>query len=182
MTCIAALVDEKGVGHIACDSLSSYGQLYKNSKIFEKGNMLIGYTSSYRMGQLLEHSLNMPERKDDQSIENYMYVDFINAVRELLKNNGQMLVDKNIETIGFFLIVTDGSIFKMQDDLSLLEATDGFDACGSGEAYARAVLDLLKKQGNLAPKEMLTVAIDTAAKYVASVGGEVKYLSNGPSE
>jgi ATP-dependent protease HslVU (ClpYQ) peptidase subunit len=111
-----------------------------------------------------------------------MYVDFINAVRELLKNNGQMLVDKNIETIGFFLIVTDGSIFKMQDDLSLLEATDGFDACGSGEAYARAVLDLLKKQGNLAPKEMLTEAIDTAAKYVASVGGEVKYLSNGPSE
>jgi ATP-dependent protease HslVU (ClpYQ) peptidase subunit len=182
MTCIAALVDEKGVGHIACDSFSTYGHLYKNSKIFKKGNMLIGYTSSYRMGQLLEHSLNIPERKDDQSIENYMYVDFINAVRELLKNNGQMLVDRNIETIGFFLIVTEGLIFKMQDDLSLLEAADGFDACGSGEAYARAALHLLKKQGKLGPKEMLTEAIDTAAQYVASVGGEVKYLSDGPSK
>lgn len=182
MTCIAALVDEKGVGHIACDSFSSYGHLYKNSKIFKKGNMLIGYTSSYRMGQLLEHSLNIPERKDDQSIENYMYVDFVNAVRELLKNNGQMLVDRNIETIGFFLIVTEGLIFKMQDDLALLEAADGFDACGSGEAYARAALHLLKKQGKLGPKEMLTEAIDTAAQYVASVGGEVKYLSDGPSK
>jgi ATP-dependent protease HslVU (ClpYQ) peptidase subunit len=153
----------------------------KTARSSQRANMLIGYTSSYRMGQLLEHSLIIPERETNQSIENYMYVDFINAVRELLKNNGQMQVDRNVQTIGFFLIVTEGLIFQMQDDLSLLEAADGFDACGSGESYARAALHLLKNQGKLSPKEMLTEAIDIAAQYVSSVGGEVKYLSDGPS-
>lgn len=179
MTCIAGLIDEKGLGHIASDSLGSNGynkDIYKNRKIFRKGDLLIGYTSSFRMGQLLEHTLKLPARKVDQSTENYMYVDFINSIRDLMKGNGYMRIDNNTEKIGVFLIVVDGSIFKMQDDLSLLESEDGFDACGSGEDYATAVLHLLKKQGNLDPKAMLTEAINTASKYIATVGGEVKYL------
>lgn len=179
MTCIAGLIDCKGVGHIASDSLGSNGHtkgIYKNSKIFKKGGLLIGYTSSYRMGQLLEHHLSLPPRKVDQTIESYMYVDFVSAVRQLLKDHGYLKIDGNRESIGTFLIITEGRIFMMEDNMALLESADGFDACGSGMHYAQAVLHILAKQGKLGPKAMLTQAIDTASKYVVSVGGEVRYL------
>lgn len=179
MTCIAGIIDSSGVGHIASDSIGSNGHTkstYKNKKIFSKGSMLIGYTSSYRMGQLLEHSLTLPERKVSQTVEHYMYVDFVKAVRELLKTNGFLRVESNEESIGTFLILTDGRLFKMCGDLSLLESGDDFDACGSGEDYALAVLHTLKEQGKMTPKSMLTAAIATASKYVVSVGGDISYL------
>jgi ATP-dependent protease HslVU (ClpYQ) peptidase subunit len=179
MTCIAGLIDKNGKGHIASDSLGSNGYTksnYKNNKIFRKGELLRGYTSSYRMGQLLEHSLTLPARKVSQTIESYMYVDFVNAVRILLKDHGYLKVDSNRESIGNFLIITEGRIFGMQDDMSLLESADGFDACGSGEDYATAALYILAKQGKLGARAMLTQAIETASKYIATVGGDIRYI------
>lgn len=179
MTCIAALIDADGKGHIASDSLGSNGHtksLNKNRKIFTKEGMLIGYTSSYRMGQLLEYSLCLPQRKVSQDIESYMYVDFINAVRNLFTDNGFTKVDYSVEFGGNFVVITEGHLFEVQRDFSLLETQEPFTACGSGEDYAIAALDVLHKRGRLTPKNMLTEAIETAAKYVTSVGGEVRYL------
>lgn len=180
MTCIVGMIDKSGKGHMASDSLGSNGHnkgTYKNKKIFKKGEMLIGYTSSYRMGQLLEHSLTLPGRKVDQTIENYIYVDFVEAVRKLMKEHGYLKIDSNKESIGQFPILTEGRIFLMQDDLSLLEAEDNFDACGSGEDFATATVDILLKHSKLTPKQILTEAVQTASKYIATVGGEVRYLS-----
>lgn len=183
MTCIAGIIDKKGVGHLASDSLGSNGHtksIYKNQKIFQKGEMLIGYTSSYRMGQLLEHSLTMPERKVGQTTENYMYNDFVDCVRKLFKDNGYLKIDSNVEKIGTFIIIYDGRIFKMQDDLSLLENSEDFDTCGSGEDFAQATISTLLKYTDLDSKKILEEAINTAAKYVATVGGKVQYISSSP--
>lgn len=180
MTCIAGLIDKDGRGHIASDSLGSNGHnkdTYKNRKIFKKGNMLIGYTSSYRMGQLLQYTLNLPTRKVDQSIEEYMYVDFVNEVRKVLKDNGYAKVDSNRESVGEFLVITEGRIFIFQADLALLESEDNFDTCGSGEDFALAAIDILKKHTKLTPKQILEEAIATASRHISSVGGEIRYLS-----
>lgn len=180
MTCIAAIIDKDGKGHIASDSLGSNGHTkanYKNKKVFKKGDMLIGYTSSYRMGQILEYSLELPPRKVKQNLDKYMYIDFINAVRQLLKIHGFSTVQNNTEEIGTFIVVTEGHIFKVQSDLAILESRDKFDACGSGEDYAIAVLHTLVAQNNTNCKAMLTQAIDTASQYVSSVGPATDYLS-----
>lgn len=179
MTCIAAVIDKHGVGHIASDSIGASGQdknLYKNHKVFKKGDFLFGYTSSFRMGQLLEHGLQMPDRKPNQLLDDYIYNDFIEAVRKLLKQNGYARVDNNQEWIGTFLIVAEGRIFKVQDDLAVLEPENNFATCGSGEDYAQAVLDILTNNKVYDGKDVLTVAIETASKYVTSVGGKVQYL------
>ncbi len=179
MTCIAGLIDRDGKGHIASDSLGSNGYtkgVYKNAKIFKKGNVLFGYTSSYRMGQLLEYGLTLPERKVNQSLEEYIYMDFVESVRSLLKSSGYLIIDNNSEVIGQFIVIIEGRIFKIQEDLALLEPSEPFDTCGSGEDYAKSAIDILKTHTKLSSKKILTLAIETASKYVATVGGEVRYL------
>lgn len=185
MTCIAGMIDKQGVGHIASDSIGSNGHtkdVYRNKKIFRKGALLIGYTSSYRMGQLLEHNLTLPARKVDQSLDEYIYVDLVAAVRSVLKSEGYLKIDSNTESIGTFMIITEGRLFMMQNDLAILEAADGFDSCGSGENFAVATISTLIKHTKLTPEAVLREAIETATRYVATVGGEIQYLSSEPRD
>lgn len=184
MTCIAAIIDQKGVGHIACDSVGSNYHtkgVYTNRKIFTVSDMLIGFTGSYRMGQILEHQLALPAATVGQEFESWLYVDFVEEVRKVLKNNGYLHVENNEEVGGTFLIVVAGRIFTVQEDLSLLESLDSFEACGSGEDYARATMNAAINHGITKPRRILTEAIEAATKYVPSVGGDIHILSEGPT-
>lgn len=59
MTCIIGL-ENKGKVYMGADSASSNGysiNVSGNPKLFRSGPFLIGFTSSWRMGQLLQHQL-----------------------------------------------------------------------------------------------------------------------------
>lgn len=183
MTCIAAIVDKKGVGHIACDSVGSNSftrSFYSTRKIFSVGNVLFGFTGSYRLGQLLQYRLELPQAHVDQNLEQYMNIGFIDSVRSTLKDHGYLHVEDNEESLeGEFLVVFSGRIFTVQSDLSILESMDKFEATGSGEDYARATMHCLTAFGVEDSHLILTEAIETATKYVPSVGGEIHILSEG---
>ena len=56
MTCIVGVVD-KGIVHMAGDKLGSNGftkGISVRPKVFHNGDFLVGYTTSFYMGQLLE--------------------------------------------------------------------------------------------------------------------------------
>ena len=129
------------------------------------------------MGQILQYRLALPVATVGQDLDEYLHVDFIDAVRSVLKENGFLHVENNEEAAGTFLIVVAGRIFTMQDDLSLLESLDSFEACGSGEDYARATMNALVNYGVDDPGLILTEAIEAATKYVPSVGGDIYMLS-----
>lgn len=181
MTCIAAFVDNKGVGHIAADSLGSSRYTkgtYVAPKIFAISDMLIGFAGSYRLGQLLQYRLQLPAPAEDQDFDSWLHVDFLDAVRTVLLDNGGIRVQYNEEeTTGQFLIVVAGRIFMVQEDLSILESTDRFEAVGSGADYARATMNAALNHRITNPTRVLTEAIEAAAKYVPSVGGEIHMLS-----
>lgn len=168
------LVDRDGTGHIACDSLGSNGKtknVYKTRKIFRRSGFLFGFTSSYRMGQILQYSLSLPKRKVGQDLTEYLHTDFVSAVRSAFDEGGH-------EDGGEFIFITEGRIFSMQSDFSLLEALDTFESCGSGEDYARATMATMLAYGLGDPVQILTVAIETAANYVSGVGGEIHHLTS----
>lgn len=173
MTCIAAMVDGSGRGHIACDSLGSNHHtksVYRTPKIFRREEFLIGFTGSYRMGQILQYNLDLPPRKVNQSDEDYLHADFIGAVRGAFSDNG-------FGDSGEFLLVYHGRIYTHQSDHSLLESIDPFETSGSGEDYARAALHTTTALSpDALPVDHLRHAIETAARYVCSVGGEIHYL------
>lgn len=108
----------------------------KDPKIFRNGDMLIGYTSSFRMGQLLGFKLQIPKRHQDIDLFRYMATEFVDAVRECLRVGGYTAINSNREDGGEFLVGTEGRLFRVYSDFQVEEAATGFNACGCGQAYA----------------------------------------------
>lgn len=155
MTCIVAVV-ENGIVYMGADSagVSGYSlSTRKDPKIYKVGKMLIGFTSSFRMGQILGYKLKAPIHYDDTSIEEYMNTVFIDTIREVLKDNGYSTVNNNSESGGIFLVGYKGRIFKINSDFQVGESVQSYDATGCGEdialgslftSFAKSVEDRLR--------------------------------------
>ena len=81
----------RGVVYIGGDSAGVAGLslvVRADEKVFRNGDFLMGFTTSFRMGQLLRYKLYPPRRHPDDRVAKYMVVDFIDAVRECLKAGG----------------------------------------------------------------------------------------------
>ena len=118
MTCIVGLVHE-GVVYIGGDRAGVAGLslvVRADEKVFRNGDFLMGFTTSFRMGQLLRYKLDPPRRHPDDRVAKYMVVDFINAVRECLKAGGWASKEKEIEQGGTFLVGYSGHLFTVQGD------------------------------------------------------------------
>ena len=73
MTCIAAIKHE-GKVYIGADSAAGKGTyltLRADEKVFKNGKFGFGFTSSFRMGQLLRYRLSPPEQKGRVFIVGY---------------------------------------------------------------------------------------------------------------
>ena len=106
MTCIVGLVHEGSV-YIGGDSagVAGYGLTVRaDEKVFTNGDFVMGFTSSFRMWQLLRYSLKPPKYHPDVDLIEYMVTAFVNAVRECLKTGGYAKKDKEEETAGTFLV------------------------------------------------------------------------------
>lgn len=146
MTCIVGLVDRKTV-YIGADSASVAGwtrRVTRLPKVFRRGPFLIGYTTSFRMGQLLEHSLAVPPQGPERDDMRYMVTVFAEHVRALLKERGVAKIEANAESGGQFLVGYRARLYSVQTDFQVNEMSDGFDAVGSGAEYALGALSALR--------------------------------------
>lgn len=129
MTCIVALKHTDGEIYMGCDSAGVGGYSRSNRldpKIYRVGEMLIGFTTSFRMGQLLGYSLTLPRHHADVPSETYMATEFINAVRACLKNGGWAEKEKEVERGGTFLVAYKGRIFGVQSDYQVAENAEPY--------------------------------------------------------
>lgn len=182
MTCIVAIVED-GVVTMGADSLSSDVRRYdvrilKTPKLFENGPFLIGYTTSWRMGQLLQYRLGIEVRHPDTDATEFMATTFVDAVRRCLKEGGWAEKEKEQETGGTFLVGYEGHLFYVQDDYSVLESADGFDACGSGDRHALAALHAT---GGKSARERITLALEAAERFTAYVRRPWHILEQPPA-
>lgn len=139
MTCVVALRHE-GVIYMGCDSAGVGGWYSRQNrvdpKIYRVGEMLIGFTTSFRMGQLLGYSLTAPHHHPDVPIEKYMATTFVDAVRACLKAGGWASKDKEVEIGGNFLVAYKGRIFEIQSDYQVAEGHEAYNAVGCGQDLA----------------------------------------------
>ncbi len=180
MTCIVGYVDDKGV-HVGVDSLGSNGSskvVRKDTKVFIKEDMIFGYTSSFRMGQLLRFKLNIPKCDEDKDVYEYMCTDFIDAVIKCFDDGDYTEMDKNVKEGGVFLVGFKGRLFKVQSDFQVGETTSLIDTCGSGGLVAKgAISALLQYAPSIDTKKLLTIALESAETYIPSVQGPFKILT-----
>lgn len=182
MTCIVGIATE-GKVYIGSDSLGggrNQKNIYKHSKVFIKEDFIIGYTSSFRMGQILEVEWKVPERneyiKDDYA---FMIKQVVPSIKECFKEHGfGNIKDGEQDFAGDFLIGYNGSVYHLQDDFSVLEATDDFNSVGSGFHIALGSLASTVHWEH--PEERIYQAIEAAEKYKPTVQGpiHIKVLNN----
>ena len=142
LTCIVGFV-EGGTVWMGGDSAGVGGYsltVRADTKIFRNGPMLFGFTSSFRMGQLLRYALTIPDHDPRVDVDKYMATTFIDAVRECLKSNGYARVVNGAEEGGTFLVAYQGRLFAVHDDYQVARSADAFDAVGCGCDIAKGVL------------------------------------------
>jgi len=178
MTAIAGIV-EGGKVWIGGDSAGVAGyhmQLRKDSKVFKKGEFLIGYTSSFRMGQILRYYLNPAKPTEEQDDFAYMVCTFIPAVRTALKDHGFLKISSNEESAGTFLVGRRGKLYIIDSDLQVAEMLSPYTACGCGQDLVMGSLHTTQ-QYRLQPKERIGLALSAAEAFSAGVCGPFNILS-----
>ena len=176
MTCIVGLVHE-GTVFIGGDSAGVAGLslvVRADEKVFRNGDFLMGFTTSFRMGQLLRYSLKPPRRHPDDDIHQYMVVDFVNAVRGCLKAGGYASKEDEVESGGTFLVGYAGHLFTVNSDYQVGIPEDGFAAVGSGQDIARGAL--FATQGQATPRDRVLTALRSAERFNAGVRGPFHIL------
>lgn len=171
MTCIVGLV-QKGQVFIGGDSagVGGYGLVVRvDRKVFRNGDFVMGFTSSFRMGQLLAFGFNPPKPRVGADIMAYLVTDFIDAARDRMTTGGYMRTNDGAERGGTFLLGYSGRLFHISDDFQVGESTHGFDSCGSGGLVALGSLRATRTWDD--PMARLIEALETAETFTSEVRG-----------
>ena len=151
MTCIVGL-ENKGKVYIGGDSAAvanSNLQLINFPKVFIRENLIIGYTWSFRMGQIIQYTdKDYPVQSEYSSPESYLIKAFVPFLQEILKDGGWLREKDSRQEGGQFLIGIQGVLFEIDSDFAVLRMKDGYNAIGSGSYYALSVMYVLKKKIN----------------------------------
>lgn len=169
MTCIIGLVSEGRI-YLGGDSAAPSGwniRITRTPKVFKKSNFLIGYTSSFRMGQLLQHRLTVGPQGGECD-NSYMVNTFTEAVRQCLKDYGYSKTENNREEGGQFLVGYRGHLYHVYNDFQVAEFVDDYGAVGCGEGYA---LGAMKAMSDVEPKARIEKSLEIAAYFSNGVAG-----------
>lgn len=168
MTAIAALID-KGKVYIGGDSAGVAGfslETRKDEKVFVNHGMIIGFTTSFRMGNILQWSFTPPKKSANMSDEKYMNTTFINAVREAFRKCGYLNNVNGREDGGCFVVGYNKSIYVVESDFQIAVPLNPFTAVGCGRDIC---LGSLYTSEGAEPKVRITMALKAAQMFSAGV-------------
>lgn len=168
MTCIVGIVHSNGSVFIGGDSAGVDTRDFaliprRDRKVVRNGEFLVGFTTSFRMGQILAYALSPPPFFPGSDLMRYMVVDFVGAVRGAFREGGF----GEEQAGGTFLVGFKSRLFQIQDDFQVAESQFGFDACGCGAHYALGSLYSTRDQNN--PKKRIGEALGCAEAFSAGV-------------
>jgi ATP-dependent protease HslVU (ClpYQ) peptidase subunit len=180
MTCIVAL-EHEGTVWVGGDSAGIDGLSICNradEKVFINENLIMGFCGSFRIGQLLRYSLEVPEQSVKQTDDmEYLVNDFVDAVRELLNEKGAAKKENELEEHeSSFIVGFKGKIYVVEEDYQVGRPRENYAAVGCGAQIALGAL-YATRNSNMQPQDRLRVALEAAAEYSAGVRGPFAFLS-----
>lgn len=174
MTCIVG-IEHDGDVWMAGDSAGVSGWTVTqraDEKVFERGPFVFGFTTSFRMGQLLRYRLDVPVQKelgskldDDHA---FLATTFVDAVRKCLKDGGFATTKDEGEVGGTFLVGYRGRLYEVGNDYQVGRSIHGFDAVGCGDHLALGALDATRDL-DMEPMRRIGLALEAAARFSTGV-------------
>ena len=173
MTCIVGIA-EKGKVFIGGDSAGvSDTDMYirADSKVFNVGPYIFGFTSSFRMGQLLRYSLKLPAPpKNNEDLSRFMCTKFVKAVQGCFSDGSF----GNSQEGGIFLVGVKGQLFTIEQDYQVCQVYETFQSVGCGRRYAMG--SLATSIGDA--KDRILKALQVTEQFSNSVRGPFTILSS----
>lgn len=171
MTCIVAIETADGVWMGGDRAGSNRYTIHAQdaSKTFTNGPLLIGYTTSFRMGQILQYALTVPSHTLTWDVDRWVATDLMKAIREAYTEHGWDRLTENVAQGGNFLAAVAGRCYEIQSDYSFTRRTSGEYAVGSGEDHAFGSLHSTRDWDDAAAR--VTAALEAAAEHVTTVCG-----------
>ncbi|MEV6791284.1 hypothetical protein AB0M87_04625 [Streptomyces sp. NPDC051320] len=175
MTAIVGLAQDGRV-YLGGDSAGVAGYsltVRTDAKVFTNGLYAMGFTTSFRMGQLLRYAFQPPRPKGDLS--RFMVTTFVDALRTCLKDGGWAKKNADQEEAGTFLVGVHGQLFTIHDDYQVAEPADLYAAVGCGHELATGAL-FATAGTDMKPRRRIRVALEAAEHASAGVRGPFSYV------
>jgi ATP-dependent protease HslVU (ClpYQ) peptidase subunit len=151
------------------DSHSLSITLRKDRKVFRRGEVLIGFCGSYRMGQLLRWKFAPEVQSSDATVDQYIHLYFLDEVRRVLEEGKFTSNDKGVEEIaGNFLIGYRKNIYHVESDYQIGQPVANYAACGCGRDLILGSLYTTEKC-RAEPKKRIILALEAAEEYSCGV-------------
>lgn len=170
MTCIVGIA-QKGLVVIGGDSAGVAGlslSVRADEKVFRKGDFLYGFTTSYRMGQLLRYVFDPPRHHPGTDTMAYLVAEFIPALRQCFNANGYGQSHNHQDSGGCFLLGYRGEIFQIESDYQVARPMDEYAAVGCGFDLALGALHATQ-DGATEVGDRVVAALKAAAHHSAGV-------------
>lgn len=180
MTCIVGIETEDGV-IMGADSMAADGSWFAHvrtdaPKVFALREYLFGFTTSFRMGDLLRYHLTLPPPPKSR-VHRHMVTAVIPAIRECLKSGGFATTANGAEAGGDFLMATRGRLYHVASDYQVGRSAHGYDAAGCGSSIA---LGALAATGGQEPRKRLRSALVAAERHSAGVRRPWRFITEKP--
>lgn len=182
MTCIVAYKDET-TGHIYVGADSGgYAEnsllvVRKDPKIFIKGKFIFGYSGSFRDGQILMNRFNPAPQIKGQSDFSYMCTYVVDNIVHVLKEAGRVNKESDYaEVESGIIIVYNGEIYAVYQDLQVEMLEANYNAVGSGADFALGALYVLH-EFDIPAEQKVDIAVKAACSFSPSVKEPVKIIS-----
>lgn len=180
MTCIVAIQHDGYVwmGGDAAASRDNDVVCRSNPKVFWNNDILIGYSGSFRIGQLLQYAFRPPCQSAGQSDIEFLVVDFVDELRQLMRERGTLMKEEEGEAHDSeFLIGYRGKVYVIEPDFNVGCLLTSYVSCGSGANYAMGALYALDKNEEMSPQEKIKIALSAATEYCTGVRPPFTILS-----
>lgn len=174
MTCIVGI--ETGESVVIAGDCAGVSGLDVSARLDKKvfklqKNLVVGYTSSFRFGQIVEYhyDLDVPENAQRE----WVVTQFIPHIRQILKEHGYANIHNNTERGGTMLVGVNSSLYCIYDDYQVAEYTRGYHSIGCGDCYALGAIYILKDEYD--PVTVAEEALKAASFFSAGVLGPFHY-------
>lgn len=177
MTIIVGLQHAGGVV-MGADSISTDGTYCSQRdgttrKLFRKGPYLIGYTTSFRLGDLLRFEVRWPappKRRGDAVLYRHMVSAVVPAIRAAFAAGGAVAAG-GAEQGAELLIAVSGRLFRIGRDHHVAGYLAGYATCGCGEDIANGALHATAGLDGLEPRRRVRLALHAAAAHCVRARG-----------
>jgi len=168
VTCIVGIAQD-GAVVLAGDSAGSsagHEEIYtfNNAKVFRLGAYGIGFTTSYRMGQILRYETDLPE-PPQADLERFMATTFVDVLRRSFERGG---FSRGLGEHGSILVGVQGCLFAIGTEYQVLSGATPYLAVGSARRTAYGALFALDSSTKK-PRERAEIALRAAQRFNSGV-------------